>query len=48
MFLFYACACVYFPNMYSWAPIKILLCRIFFPHDLDSAADALLAGGNSS
>ncbi|XP_020228388.1 putative deoxyribonuclease TATDN1 [Cajanus cajan] len=23
-------------------------CRIFFPHDLDSAADALLAGGNSS
>ncbi|XP_028218044.1 putative deoxyribonuclease TATDN1 isoform X1 [Glycine soja] len=23
-------------------------CRIFFPHDLDSAADALLAGGNST
>ncbi|XP_019424739.1 PREDICTED: putative deoxyribonuclease TATDN1 [Lupinus angustifolius] len=23
-------------------------CRVFFPHDLDSAADALLVGGNSS
>ena len=34
--------------MFSEAPRKILLCRMFFPHDLDSAADALLAGDNSS
>jgi len=34
--------------MYSGAPIIFLLGRIFFPHDLDSAADALLAGGNST
>lgn len=26
----------------------ILLCRVFFPHDLDSAADAILAGGDDS
>jgi hypothetical protein len=26
----------------------ILLCRVFFPHDLDSAADALLADGHDS
>jgi hypothetical protein len=27
---------------------KYCFCRVFFPHDLDSAADALLAGDNSS
>lgn len=28
--------------------IRLLLCRVFFPHDLDSVADAILAGGDDS
>ena len=26
----------------------ILLCRVFFPHDLDAAADAILSGRHES
>lgn len=46
--VFYLVCVLLISIIYSGAPRKILLCRVFFPHDLDSAADALLAGVNPS